>query len=299
MKFVPAKLSRFVAKAALKVSKKSPEILLATGIISGVASTVVACRATLKADKVLDEHKEMIDGINKALEECPEDYTEKDKKRDTAIAYGKTIGKFVKLYSPAIALGTLSIVSFCASYGILKKRNVALTLAYGELLKNYNHYRDKVKEKYGDEVDKEIIFGEAEPVVEKGADEKTEKVTFEGNTYSQYAKFFDATSPNWVNDAYYNKSFLTQLQEEFNWKLRSRGHVFLNEVYEALGFDHTPEGALVGWIYDPENDNDGGDGHIDFGIWDCKSAATRRFVNGYENVILLDFNVDGVIYDKI
>ena len=291
---IALKASRFISKVGLKVAKCSPEILLGAGIVTGVASTVVACKATLKADEVLDEHKENIEKIKEAAEVSPEEYTEKDKKRDVALAYGKTIGGFVKLYSPAIVLGAVSITCFCASYGILKKRNVALMAAYGELLTKFNKYRDKVKYKYGEEADREIIFGDgSQDEIALDENGNVEFVKRE-ELCSRYAKFFDSSNANWEKSPEYNMTFLTKHQNYFNDRLKARGHVFLNEVYDALGFEHTSEGALVGWVYNGDGDN-----YIDFGIYDASKDANRRFVNGYESVILLDFNVDGVIYDKI
>lgn len=301
MKFVPAKLTRAFGKLGLKVSKKSPEILLVVGIGTGIASTVSACRATLKAEEVLDAHRENMDSINQAFEECPDEYTAKDKKKDTAVAYGKTIGGFVKLYSPAIILGAVSITSICASYGILKKRNAALTAAYAGLLNKFKDYRQRVKDKYGEDVDREIIFDETKKTVETDDAGNVVSEKYEDAALcSQYARFFDSANVNWYKSPEYNMSFLKTQQDVLNDRLKSRGYIFLNEVYDALGFQMVPEGQLVGWFYDKKNpENNEGDGYIDFGIHDYSKDANRRFVNGYENVILLDFNVDGVIYDKI
>lgn len=290
-------VTRTFGKLAVKVSKHSPEILLGAGIVSGVAATVVACKATLKAESILDEHKEQMEKINEAAETCPEEYSESDKKKDTAIAYGKTIGKFVKLYGPAIGLGVISVGCILGSYGIMRKRNIALTVAYGELLKKYMTYRDNVKSKYGEEADKEMIFGNTETVVDTDKEGNVTDVkaseTNEG-VGSPYARFFDSSCPNWQTAPEYNFEFVNRVQEMFNNRLRSKGHVFLNEVYDALGFERTSAGAVVGWVWNGDGDN-----YIDFGIIDCTKEANRRFVNGLENVILLDFNVDGVIYDKI
>ena len=90
----------------------------------------------------------------------------------------------------------------------------------------------------------------------------------------------------------YNMMFLRQQQNYFNDLLRVRKHVFLNEVYDALGIPRSQAGAVVGWMISEENDN-----FIDFGIFDGDKPRSRDFVNGYENSILLDFNVDGVIYN--
>ena len=85
-----------------------------------------------------------------------------------------------------------------------------------------------------------------------------------------------------------------------NRKLDLNGYVFLNDVYRALGFESTPYGAVVGWYKSKNMDEmSGRDGFVDFGIFNPDNERARAFVNGYERSILLDFNVDGIIYDLI
>ena len=91
--------------------------------------------------------------------------------------------------------------------------------------------------------------------------------------------------------------FLKQQMNYANDVLKKRGYVFLNEVYEMLGIPKTKAGKIVGWIYDEKNPI--GDNFIDFGIYNENREKNRDFVNGYERVILLDFNVDGDILDMI
>lgn len=125
--------------------------------------------------------------------------------------------------------------------------------------------------------------------------EKSEKKS--EKTYSQYARVFDDGCTGWTRDAEYNLLFLRQQQTYANDLLKARGHVFLNEVYELLGIPKSKEGQIVGWVY--EENNPIGDNHIDFGIYDCSTVAQRNFINGFERSVLLDFNVDGCILDRI
>ena len=91
--------------------------------------------------------------------------------------------------------------------------------------------------------------------------------------------------------------FLQQQQNYLNDKLKRQGYLFLNDAYKALGFDVTKAGQVVGWIYDENHPI--GDNYVDFGIFNINSEAARRFVNGLEKCIWLDFNVDGDILDLI
>ena len=113
---------------------------------------------------------------------------------------------------------------------------------------------------------------------------------------SMYARFFDESSPSWVNDAEYNLMFLRQQELYANDLLKKRGHLFLNEVYDMLGISRTKAGAVVGWIYDENNTN--GDNCVDFGIFDPHNEHNRAFVNGNTKTVLVDPNVDGNIVEK-
>lgn len=303
------KASRLLGNVSLQIRKHSPEILMVAGVVGTVASTVLACKATLKVNEVLEEKKNTIDAIHTCLENETIEYTEEDSKKDLTILYAQTGIKLVKLYAPAVILGALSITSIVAGHRILKKRNLALAAAYAVVDKGFKDYRKRVVERFGEQLDKELRYNlkakEIEEVVkDKDGNEKVEKkvvnvVDSENplNGVSEYAKFFDEVSTNWSKDPEYNLMFLRRQQDWANEKLKATGYLFLNEVYDMLGIPRTQAGQVVGWIYDKENPN--GDNYVDFGIYDVHSEAKRGFVNGVERSILLDFNVDGVIYDKI
>ena len=292
------------------VKKHSPEILIVTGIVGAVAGTVLACKATLKVDEVMTETKEKLNKIHECSdnENLVEEYTKEDAAKDTTIVYVQTVLNLAKLYAPAIACGVLSITSILAGTNIFRKRTVALAAAYATVDSSFKAYRNRVIEKFGDEVDKQLRYNvKAMEVKEQVTDEngKTKTVTKTINVtdtndaekYSEYARFFDCGSRYWENNAEYNLMFLRSQQNYFNDKLRVNKHVFLNEVYSALGIPETEAGQVVGWIYNPDDPNH--DNYIDFGIYDIYKSKVRDFVNGYERVILLDFNVDGYILKKI
>lgn len=289
-------------KAKFKLQKHSPEILIVTGIVGTVVSAVMACKATLNVPEIVEEHKDALNEVH----ENPENLPVEQVRKETAMVFVRTGAKFVKVYAPSVILGSLSIASILASNDILRKRNVALGAAYATLNQSFNEYRNRVIERFGDKVDKELKYGlqskkvEVTEVDPETGKEKKKKETIEisnGVVASPYAKFFDESSRCWEKDAELNLMFLRREQAYWNDKLRARGYVFLNEVYERLDIPTTRAGQCVGWIYNPDRPN--GDNYIDFGMYDITREPTREFVNGLERVILLDFNVDGVILDKI
>lgn len=292
-----------------KLQKHSPAILMVAGVAGVVTSAVMACKATTKLSGILEESKETIEKIHEVSsdETMVEKYSEEDAKKDLTIVYAQTGLKLVKLYGPSVVLGVLSIGSILASNNILHKRNVAIGAAYATIDKSFKEYRSRVVERFGKEVDRELKYNiKAQKIEETIKDPETGKEkkvktnidVCDMDGYSDYARFFDEGCTGWEKNAEYNLMFLRAQQQYANDLLRSRGHVFLNEVYDMLGIERTKAGQAVGWVYDTSEEHTG-DNYIDFGIYNIHRKANRNFVNGYERNILLDFNVDGVILDLI
>lgn len=300
-----------IGRGGLVLKKYSPEILTAAGVIGTIGSTVLACKATLKVEDILDEAKKksnLINAVHDGEIEVDAEYTDKDYSKDLLVNRTQTAVKLIKLYGPAISLGALSITAILGGQHILRKRNVAVMAAYKLCEESFNNYRSRVKDELGEEKDRQFYYGMTEETVKdkvKSKDGKTKTVTKKvekapDHLYSQYARFFDEANINWDKSPEQNMYFLKMVQNQMNDKLKSRGHVFLNEVYDALGFDRSEAGQLVGWVWNKDNTAmEAGDGYIDFGIFDGNDYAKRAFVNGDERSILLDFNIDGMIYDLI
>ena len=310
-------LSRTFNKVGFKIQKHSPEILLVTGTVGVIASTVMACKATTKVNFVLEETRDNVETIHKALErgtvkteELDADgknveivYTGEDHKKDLAIVYGKTGLKLVKLYGPAVLLGAASLGCFLTSHKIMRGRNMAFAAAYATVDRGFKEYRERLIERFGKDVDRELKYNikakEIEEIVmqEDGTETTVTKTVevVDPNVESDYARFFDEWCTGWTKDAESNLIFLKQQQNQANDMLRAKGRLFLNEVYDMLGIPRSKAGQIVGWVYD--KDNQIGDNYVDFGIYDLHNEQKRLFVNGHERSILLDFNVDGNIWE--
>lgn len=302
-----AKMTRTFNRTGLQLKKHSPEILMTVGVIGVVASGVMACKATLKVQDIVDDAKQKIDTIHEVSNdpEMSDKYSEEDGKKDMAIVYTQTAVKFIKLYGPSVALGVASLGCMIGSNRILNKRNVALAAAYTAVDKSFKEYRGRVIDRFGKQLDKELKYGiKAQEIEEVSVDEKGKEAVkkntvevMDPNCYSQYSIVFDDGNTGWDPDPELTKYFLIQQQNWANERLKARGHLFLNEVYDMLGVKRTKAGAQVGWVYDEKNNT--GDNYVDFGIFDINKPKACDFVNGLEKVIILDFNVDGVILDLI
>lgn len=290
------------SKAVMKLKKHSPEILVVAGIAGTVVSAVLACKATTKVAEILDETKGTLDTIHEGMETGAingQEYTNEDGKKDTVVVYAQTGMKLAKLYGPAIILGTLSVTSILASNNILRKRNVALGAAYAAIDKSFKEYRGRVIERFGEQVDTELKYGikakkfeEIEVDPETGKEKKVKKTMMvaDPNLQSDYAVYFDSKSRNYETNPDYNRMFLKAQQAFANDKLQTRGHLFLNEVLDDLDLPRTPAGQIVGWT------KDGPDGYVNFRIVEVE----RKTEDGrHEPALLLDFNVEGNIWEKM
>jgi hypothetical protein len=303
-------------KAKFVTKKNSPEILIGVGIGSIVAGTVVACRATLKLEDVIEKRDKTKDQMKAALD-FDDSYNEHDYSKDLSLLYLNTGFEITKLYAPAFILGTIGIGFILGSHNIMKKRNVAITMAYKTMEKGFSQYRGRVIDELGEEKDREFKYGIKQKEIEvtetgKNGKKKTVKKkvgVVDTSKISPYARYFDESNFNWSDRMEQNRMFLQSHQTFADQKLKARGHLFLNEVYDMLGFPHTPEGQIVGWVLDGE-----GDGFVDFGMFDVLDGRyldefdndtigerRRDFINTWKDTpgILLDFNVDGVVYDLI
>lgn len=294
MNFLPAVISRQIARNSLHIQKASPELLLGLGIVGMVGSTVLACRATLKMTFVLDEAQNNLN-VAKKLEH--EEYSEDDRSRDISLIYFQSGVKIARLYAPAIIVGAASIYCLRSSHNIMTTRNVALAAAYSALEKGFNEYRGRVVEKYGEDEDRNLRYGtRQEEITDPNTGRKKTVTRVSLDDPSIYARFFDQQSQEWQKEPEFNLFFLKAQQNYANDLLRMRGHVFLNDVYDMLDIPRSKAGSVVGWIL---SDDQSTDNFINFGVFDGREQITRDFVNGHEGAILLDFNVDGVIYDRL
>ena len=305
------KMTRTFHKVGFKLKKHSPEILVVAGVIGTVTSAVMACKATLKVNDVIDETKETIetihDCIGRGLKTADgEEYTQEVANKDLTIVYIQTGWKFAKLYGPAVLLGVASIGCMVGSNHILRKRNIALGAAFTAMDKSFKEYRGRVIEKFGKDLDRELRFNTKakqieETVVDENGKESTVTKTVEivdpNVTHSIYSVVCCEGNTGWTKNAELNKVFLLQQQNYANDKLRLNGVLTLNEVYDMIGAPRTAYGQLAGWVY--TEDSSVGDNFVDFGIFDINSEKKCDFINGIERSIILDFNCIGNILDYI
>ena len=266
-----------------------------SGVVTMFGAAVVACRAMTKVKAIQDEYEKDLSIVN-ACEESGmvdenEEYTHEDAVRDRRALWIRKTLKYCRIFAPAVGLAIAGTGEILYGHNILRKRYLSLGVAYNALDKAYEEYRKRVADKYGEEEERAIRYGygtEDKP----GKDDENDATPLSPENKlkcSPFARFYDESCNNWSKNAEQNLYFLRLQQAHFCEELKSKGRVFLNDVYRALGIEETAEGQVIGWLLDKDHP----DTRIDFGIYDYDNPRNRAFVNGYENVILLDFNVTG------
>lgn len=295
---------------ALRVQKRSPEILIGLGITGFVGTVVLASRATLKCESVMAGHHAKMKSVEHAYTNAEvEEYTEKDYNRDLLVVNVQTGVDFARLYAPTIALGTVSIACILSAHNILHKRNVALAAAYQLVQYSFVEYRDRVREELGAEKDFHFRYGTNEKKVTEttvdpktGKKNKVKKVAQALNPdvdMSMYARLFEPVEYQddehkiWTGSTQfspthdYNYAYLVGKLNWVNDRLNAQGYLFLSDVYDELGFARNKASQVVGWV------KGNGDGYVSFG------EALDLISHEDGDPILLDFNVDGPILDLI
>lgn len=282
-------VTRSVGRSVLKSKKNSPHIFFVGGVVGVIGSGILACRATLKLEETLDDIKSDVEAVRRIKNGDLGDNKQETYKYAAYVTI-KSTASIGRLYLPSIVLGGISIAALTGSHVQLTRRNAALSTTLAVVTKAYEEYRVRIQNELGKERELEIYHGVEEKEVEVNGKTKTIKSATK-NGLSPYARFFDDFSSAYRKNAEMNRIFLECQQNYFNHILTVRGHVFLNEVYDAVGLERSQAGQVVGWVIHGDGDN-----YIDFGLYDAHNAA---FINGLERACLLDFNVDGVVYDKI
>lgn len=294
-----------VARQVLQTQKHSPKILFIAGAVGVVGATVLACRSTLKLSDVLTEAEEASAKAVSLHEKVQGSaYDDQALSKDLTKIKVKTTLEIVKLYAPAVGVMVVSVGALTGSHIILSKRNGALMATYAGLQKAYDEYRQRIANEYGVDIDRKFATGTGDLVVEEKTSDgktKTHVVQTKDGRFggSPYAALFDESSHKFTREPGKNAMIVGMQQSYANDKLRANGHLFLNEAYDMLGLPRTPAGAVVGWVYRNDSEEKNGDNYVSFGIFDGDIERAEAFVDGDEESVWLDFNVDGVIYNLI
>lgn len=308
LKLIGAGLKKTCCKAGLWVRKKSPLLLTIAGCAAVVAGEVMACKATLKMADIVEEAAEQV----KKGEECVKNgsktsdgqvYTQEIYEDDCRIIKKNMRIVICKTYAPSAIVTALGITAICCGYKILSNRYTGMVVAYEGLKSMFDTYRKRVIEDAGNEKDKEYMYGkktiEKKPVVDENGEVVGEETVEKRDGVTDYTVIFDEYNSSWVDSNILNAHFLRNAQCKANDILREKGHVFLSEAWELVGYEPKSKeeiamGRVCGWV------EGYGDGFVDFGISDFLNAVEAGDYNSVSAIgVLLDFNCSGNILSNV
>lgn len=291
-------ITRFANKQLYLLKDHIPEILAGVGVVASTGAIIFTVKKSKENVEIIENHQE--------------EMYQTETKVDKAKVYCKTAFNFVKANKEAVVLQGISVLSTINGAKIGRNKYVSLIGTAATMQSIHEAYRQNVIEKYGQEVDNEMRYGlkdttnyiskNGKPVTlvdENGSKIKVADRDFENCDIS---RIFDETNPKYVRDAYYNKEFIIGVQRAMNNRLRNgRGYVYLNDVYEALGFEPTEAGHDLGWVYKDKTTDDVRKHHnyIEIRTVDAWGNDALDFENGLEPSVILDFNIDGYITNEI
>ena len=306
-----------LGRMKLKLAKKSPEILLVVGAAAIIGGVITACRSTLKVEEVIDDHKDRLDELKSIPDQVNPvedvEYPEEVQKKDLTKLYLHTGVEFIKLYAAPIGLIAGGITCMVVSSKQYKKRYLGAVAAYNGVAEAFKRYRKRVVDTEGAEKDHEYMYGkgkkktvEAKTINDNGDEvyDRRQAIIMENGgevPLSEYCRFFArGISKEWDLNEYYNRTFINGREKWFTNILRERGHVFLNEVLDGLGFPQTEAGAVIGWIYNPVDGLDAAD-EIIFDVHEVWLPEVDENGHEYhEPAYYIDFpNLSGIIFDKL
>lgn len=288
---------------AARISKHAPTILSITASAGVIATGYLAWKAGTRFEDVegrdWDRRKECL----KNADIIPDEDVPKIDRKNRILFILDT----VRTVAPAAIVGAATITMIYFSNSISKKRLAAMGAAYATLQTAFDGYKRTMVEALGKESVEKILKPKL-PNVGKSAEEilssdnksdaanVSDAVVNSLKALSPYARIIaEESSTCWDPNEDYTSQNITAVQLWANRRLERKGHLFLNEVFDQLGLSRTREGAVVGWLKNGE-----GDSYVSFGDFDA--SIYRVPSDDYTRVdsnFIVDFNVDGVIWDRI
>lgn len=304
---IAGKATVLASKVKFKAIDKAPELYFVAGVGFLIAMVPLTYKRSLKFQEVLKKHnqdlKDQEDAANIAdTIDVKDEYPIADRKADRRSIYINTAVETVKTWTPVFICGSLSVLCFGKSFGILQGRYLAAASMAASLTKENRWLKSRIKEELGEEAYDKITGPKTEKQVDPETGEfKDVPANVDEDEYSDlrwgFQRFFDESNTNWSKSSEGNKFFLRGKEKWADKMLKERGFLFINEVYEMLEFpenEWSDAGQIYGWKYykDPnEAKFHHAANYVSFGLLK-ETTQHRAFINGSEPSILLEFNVD-------
>lgn len=267
------KIASAAKTVAFKLREVRPEIMLGVGAASVLAGTILACKKTREAEPIVDHAKEQLEEL-KFVKNNPQ-AEEKPTFKEYVRIYARSGYELAKVYALPSGLWIGGMVCIFGSHGEMRTRNAKLLANSVALKKFFDEYRALVREKIGEEAERDLYFGaedkeieveETDPETGEKKVKKTRGKVFRKQPGSMWARNFTPRTSDEFDVRSYNDYFLKLKMDGLNADLKMVPFITINEVYDRLGLKpgcgKCPEGMTVGWVWNPKIDR--GDREIRF-----------------------------------
>lgn len=255
-----------IMKLGTVITKHSPIIFTAVGVVGVGATSVLAYKAKDKVSDIVEHIESSNNDAALLLElEAQLKDTENRMTDEQYLMTTETIETLSVTHVPysrmdiakdvasAIALpvftGILSISAIILSYQIQNNRIGSLAAALATSATEQAVFRKRYEKKHGEDEYVDFMSTDVKEVTvtdSKGKEkQQEEKVRNMADSLTQY--WYDQSSEYVSDDHDYNMAFINARLVDLDMKLFTRGVLSLNQVLIALGLQPTKAGASVGW----------------------------------------------------
>ena len=307
-------IRRIIKKGQFQFEKNKGLIFTVLAGTFEIAAIVAMAKQSPKAEKVLAPANKRIEELkeeNKDTEKVDNKLVDPEKnKKEIRSIQKQTFLQLAKIYAVPVIFTGLSLTFMGGSYKVMRDKEIAIGAAYVTLDNAYKAYRNRVKEKFGEEAESEIFNDiRKKKVLRTTEDAATGEIKeIEGDAVKAcegegYALLFDAAALSFSRDGRTNYETLSQKEKELTQILRLDGYLFLSTAIDVLGIpkscinkDLLSAARVVGWVDTP--DEEGRPKKVLLGINDYYGHANSfgsELFNREENTVWLCPNVDGPI----
>jgi hypothetical protein len=289
-------VTRAIGAAQLALKAHAPTIMVTGGVVAMGAGSVIACKKTLRIEEVLEKHTTDLERIEEGASLKLASYTPEIARNDRIKVYSRAALDLTKMYAVpgVIFIGGAALVF--GGHRIMMKRNATLAIAFTALEQAFQKYRERARDAMGSDFDQAMMSGYVtkEIIDEEGNVKTIATRDWDGDPNGDpYNRVFEqGASSQWVPDLGINKMFVN-CQEQLAQKLLiARGHLWLSEVYQSLGFPENDISRVVGWKVTRLPDGSKDIPVVSFGL-DKPHPDDWKY--NKEHAIYLDFNCHGLI----
>lgn len=291
-------VTRAFGAVKLAVEANAPTIMVTTGVVAMGASVVTASRKTLDLEDILAPAVQALDTVEQATGHTGYiggEFTPAMAQKSRYRIYGRAGFDLCKHYAVPGVLFIAGTGLVFGGHRIMLRRNAALSLAFTTVQQAFQKYRENSAAAMGPEFDRAMLKGfvTKEVVDDDGKVQTVQVFDFDGEDIDPYNRVFEqGESSRWVPDLGINKDFLEVQRGYCQQLLNKRHHLYLSEVYTALGMEESPMSRLVGWKVTRLPDGSKNIPQVSFGL---DTPLPNDWKYSQEHAIYLDFNCQGLI----